>query len=462
MAASSNIVNGDSASSIKVCEFNVNSIGKNPKRQEIFNFLRKKSGDIFVLIDTRFSQRIEKHIRAEWDGKVYFSSFTSQARGVAIFFRKNVCTEVLNVKKDSAGNMLSILIEFDGKTFLLSGIYGPNSDNPEFYRSKIFEVIDEWAPEFVIYTGDWNLVLDQAIDTKNYINENNIRGKAELKRQMDLYSLIDVWRELNPSTRQYTWFSKSSLPKKMSRLDYFLISNSLFPFISGATIEPGILSDHSITTLTVDFRHFTRGRGFWKFNNSLLKDPEYVTLIKKTIKNVVMQYAKTETDYDLTEDASPDTIQNIECTLNPQLLYDMIQLEMRGVTIKYSSRVKKERSSKTNLLLHKLESLETAADRQTPEEEEELIDIKNSLEEIMKIEAEGAAVRSRAKYKLEGEKATRMFCTLEKYNGTQKFIPQLIVDSDDGLGRTIEEQSAIEDEIRRYYSNLYSNHDSAI
>ena len=115
MAASNNSVNGASASSLKVCEFNVNSIGKNPKRQEIFNFLRKKSGDIFVLIDTRFSQRIEKHIRAEWDGKVYFSSFTSQARGVAIFFRKDLCTEVVKVKKDNGGNMLSLLIEFDSK-----------------------------------------------------------------------------------------------------------------------------------------------------------------------------------------------------------------------------------------------------------------------------------------------------------------------------------------------------------
>ena len=142
-------------------------------------------------------------------------------------------------------------------------------------------MIDEWAPGFVIYTGDWNLVLDQAIDTKNYIHENNVQAKAELKKQMDLYSLIDVWRELNPNTTQYTWFSKSSSPSKMSRLDFFLVSNSLFPFISGATIEPGILSDHSFTTLTVDFRHFNRGRGFWKFNNSLLKDPEYVALMKK-------------------------------------------------------------------------------------------------------------------------------------------------------------------------------------
>ena len=37
-------------------------------------------------------------------------------------------------------------------------------------------------------------------------------------------------------------------------------------------------------------------------------------------------------------------------------------------------------------------------------------------------------MRARAKYKLDGEKASRLFCSLEKYNGTQKYIPQLIVE----------------------------------
>ena len=183
--------------------------------------------------------------------------------------------------------------------------------------------------------------------------------------------------------------------------------------------------------------------------------------MKKTIKRVVKQYAKTETDSDLIEEAGPDILQDIQCTINHQLLYDMIQLEMRGETIKYSSWLKKERNSTTELLLHQLESLEIAAHRQTPDEKEDMNEVKSKLEDIMKVEAEGAAVRSRAKYKLEGEKATKMFCSLEKYNGTQKFIPQLIVETNDGL-RTLEDQRDIEEETRRYYSQLFSNHVSAI
>ena len=97
-----------------------------------------------------------------------------------------------------------------------------------------------------------------------------------------------------------------------------------------------------MTTLTIDFRNFKRGRGFWKFNNSLLKDPNYVSLVKNVIKRVIKQYAVNSDDVCL-EDANPEDLQEVRCSLNPQLLYDMIQLEIRGETIKYSSWCKKER-----------------------------------------------------------------------------------------------------------------------
>ena len=59
MASNLNI-GGDSASSLTINSFNVNSIGKNPKRREIFKFLQTKNADIQIVVDTRFSNEIEK------------------------------------------------------------------------------------------------------------------------------------------------------------------------------------------------------------------------------------------------------------------------------------------------------------------------------------------------------------------------------------------------------------------
>ena len=80
---------------------------------------------------------------------------------------------------------------------------------------------------------------------------------------------------------------------------------------------------------------------------------------------------------------------------------------------------------------------------------------------IFRLEAEGAAVRARAKYKLDGEKASRLFCSLEKYNGTQKYIPQLIVE-ENGLKKTLTTQPEVESEAMTFYTNLFSNHDQII
>ena len=37
-----------------------------------------------------------------------------------------------------------------------------------------------------------------------------------------------------------------------------------------------------------------RGKSYWKFNNSLLKDREYIKIVKKTIKDVLETYKNRE------------------------------------------------------------------------------------------------------------------------------------------------------------------------
>ena len=55
-----------------------------------------------------------------------------------------------------------------------------------------------------------------------------------------------------------------------------------------------------------------------------------------------------------------------------------------------------------------------------------------------------------------------MFCALETYNGTQKYVPQLIVTEEDGTERVIDNQKEVEHEISDFYKDLYSCKDSSI
>ena len=180
---------------------------------------------------------------------------------------KNNTAVILDKFCDNEGNLLAILINYEDRRILLECIYGPNTDSPTFYSDKAFKKILEWQPDYSIFAGDFNIALDPSKDTKNYVNINNPHARDALKEQIELNSLIDIWRELHPDESTFTWHKFNE--NKQSRLDYFLVSASLLPFVVKADILAGFCSDHSAITLEIDFTKFRRGRGFWKFNSSL-------------------------------------------------------------------------------------------------------------------------------------------------------------------------------------------------
>ena len=133
--------------------------------------------------------------------------------------------------------------------------------------------------------------------------------------------------------------------------------------------------------MEIDFTQFKRGKGFWKFNSSLLKDPEYVSKVKDTIKRVVAQYAIVNNDenfyinaseqvlQDFYAHSSPETLQSTNLKINPQSFLDILLLEIRGMTIKFSAKKKRERESKEVMLIHEIEVLENTIATEANEEE---------------------------------------------------------------------------------------------
>ena len=164
----------------------------------------------------------------------------------------------------------------------MEGIYGPNEDCTHFFGNNVFNCIDEWEPDFSLFVGDYNVTLCPDLDNRNYIRDNNPHARPVLKNKMNEYGLVDIWRELYPQEKIFTW--RKFGQNKQARLDYFLLSSSLVPYVQDAKILPGFNSDHSVIMIDVDFSKFVKGKGFWKFNTSLIKDKEYTDLIKTTIK----------------------------------------------------------------------------------------------------------------------------------------------------------------------------------
>ena len=68
-----------------------------------------------------------------------------------------------------------------------------------------------------------------------------------------------------------------------------------------------------------------RGPGFWKLNTSFLSEDNYVTKIKNTIQETKTEYANNS-------------------SVSPALLWEMIKLKIREVSLNYAKQRKNERA----------------------------------------------------------------------------------------------------------------------
>ena len=101
---------------------------------------------------------------------------------------------------------------------------------------------------------------------------------------MKEFSLIDVYRNLNPSKLCFTYEAKLS-----SRIDFFLVSQPLADRVSHWDTLVSIAPDHKAIRVPLQLENDNRGPGLWKFDNSLLEDEISVKLITDSYPKQILR-----------------------------------------------------------------------------------------------------------------------------------------------------------------------------
>ena len=433
---------------LKFATFNVNGAGKYEKQKDIFDFLRKKKFDVIMLQETHWRTESENYIRTMWGYNCFVCGASTSKNGVAILFNNSFSYNVHNIIKDDVnGSYLILDVTIFGKRYSIVNVYGPSDkDTPEFFE-EIFEKIENINNEQVIASGDWNVILNPSIDARNYQSYNSRpRSRNIIQGKMEHLELVDIFRKVYPNKKAYSWRKFNSI--KQSRLDYFLISDVLIPEVSYVDILSGYRSDHSIVCLYINTNQVKqKNNTYWKFNNSLLKDKEYVDLIKKTIDNVIRQYAVPVYNLDNLKNINKE---DIVFEINDQLFYETLLLEIRGVTISYSSYKKRKDEKEENSLIMDIERLESTnalnhIEMLTLEEK------KMRLQELREHKLKGLILRSKLNWLQQGEKPSNYFCKLESRNFVSKRMAFL--EREDGS--IIFEQEEMLNETKNFYQKLY-------
>lgn len=318
-------------SSLKIATMNCRGLGNFQKRRDVFHFLREKKYSFYFLQDTHFHPSMESRIKAEWGYEVFFSSYTTNSRGVAILVNNNVECKVISTHRDTQGNSLMVRMKMFDKEFLLVNLYGPNNDCPEFYDNLEQMIRNVGLVDHVIMGGDYNLVMNFDLDCFNYQRRNNLHASERVSEMVQNLNLLDIFRELYPDVKRFTW--RRTNPLKQSRLDFFLISDIICPYVTDVKTLPGYRSDHSMVVVEFQFTPEEKRNTFWKFNSSLLHDPLYIEEVNKIILDTLKDYAAYPYNFDNIETILPE---DIHLTISDQLFLDVLLMAIRSKTISFS------------------------------------------------------------------------------------------------------------------------------
>jgi hypothetical protein len=140
--------------------------------------------------------------------------------------------------------------------------------------------------------------IDNNIDVLNMISPPSIPRSKELADMCEKYQLSDPYRALHPHERDYTYIPRTGKNNR-SRIDFFLISDSLIPIVNLCTISPSldtVLFDHKSIHLSFQ-KPIKSSKNF--IDPVIFKHERFEAVVAVAVAETYLQHASTDPDLDL-------------------------------------------------------------------------------------------------------------------------------------------------------------------
>lgn len=266
---------------LTICTWNVNGLRSILKKNFIEHNESKKGNtferyiensmyDIVCFNETKISDDKMKEYAHLLPSYPYQYTTHSQQKlgysGVSIYSKVNPIQEI-ETFEDKEGRI--ICLEFE--LYYLVAVYTPNAGS---HLQRLTYRTKEWDIQFrkfikslqkfkyVIIAGDLNVANEDIDIHKPEMHRNKSAGFTDAERsnfkQLLKLGLVDTFRYMNPSTKEFTYFdyrSRARLRHAGWRIDYILVSEELVPKLQSSYIDMNIYgSDHipMITQIHID------------------------------------------------------------------------------------------------------------------------------------------------------------------------------------------------------------------
>lgn len=274
-------------------------------------------------------------LKGSWIGQIYQSNFSVKSRGVAILLRKGVPFKQNALKTDREGRYIILSGEIYGFPITLINVYGPNNDEPDFFR-KVFSLIPKLSQTNLVIGGDFNCVLDAYLDRSSLKIPSQSNSRNFLNAFIKNYSLIDIWRLMHPTDRDYTFHSH--VHNVYTRIDFFLVDNNLISNILNSKIHDILISDHAPVSFEVVFDQTSFTRPLWRMDPQLIDDPKFIDFMSLQLEIFFNSNDKPET--------------------SSGLLWETLKAFIRGCVISYQGSRNKLYKTKLTGLANQIHQLD--------------------------------------------------------------------------------------------------------
>lgn len=418
--------------SLNIVSLNVRGLRDLTKRKALFLFCKHTDADFVLLQETHSCESDCKFWKSQWGNSIYFDHGTNHSAGLMILFHK-FKGDVFESASSSDGRWLLLVIKVDNMLFILCNVYGYNSQqcNRVLFSdlaTKMLDYQNKYTNAKLIVAGDFNEAPDNLMDRFPSRLSQGPKANNIISSLCNKLTVVDPWRFFNDSAQDFTWCNGPKTLK--SRIDFFLISPPLLQHVNNVCHLQAPLTDHKMISLKLLTSGSSNGcRGYWKLNISLLDDPAFNLSVEEC----------------LSECFDSDTVSSYGNK------WELFKFKVRGLAIKRSKELKRNKLLKESALMLKLENLL----QKNSHSEEEILELKTAQLELDKLYidlAKGSFIRSRAKWIEEGEKNSNYFFALEKRNYKRKSLSALNINN-----TLCKDPTEISNFISAFYENLYKS-----
>jgi exodeoxyribonuclease-3 len=251
---------------LKLFSWNVNGI-RALEKKGFLTWLQSCGADIVLLQETKCSPEQLSDALCKPEG--FYAEWCAAEKkgysGVATFSRVPATTTrgLGEARFDGEGRVLiSTFPNFTLiNTYFPSGNSGPErvAFKLDFYK-HFLQVVRPYLErgDRVIIAGDVNTAyaeIDLARPRENRKTSGFLPEERAALGEFFEAGLVDTFRHVRPTEAKYSWWSQVTFARERNigwRLDYFLVSPNLLPYVADADIHPEVLgSDHCPISLTL-------------------------------------------------------------------------------------------------------------------------------------------------------------------------------------------------------------------